>query len=458
MAAIPARIIAWFLALSTGQVNRATVKLLVLRDLEPLATSWGAYAFAVLMGLLWGSFANVCIYRWPPSEGFPKGRSVVAPGSHCFACQTPIAWYDNVPLLSWLWLRGRCRSCKAPFSARYLIVEVVTGLLFGLAWFATIETGVLTEAFDLRLARFGIYAAFCFVMVVISFIDLDHKLILDKVTLPSIVIFYGLGLVLGRTWQHGLIGAAIGYGLPWSIGEIYWIVTEREGLGLGDSKLLAVIGALLGATGVVASLFGGAVVGAVVGIFMLLRAPGERSADDAPRSSPLVMVCSVVAVASVVLASVGGLLGWFWVALPSAVISLVALIAARRFEPQPTATEPEPQTVADEAPIQVGGRALGSRMLALAAGAGVLFAVTGVLLGTLLGAAIAGGVGTALLLVARWLKSTPHGPAEAETEPLDSQEDAPSLMRTELPFGPFLAAAALFYLFAEPWIVINFRL
>ncbi len=457
MATIRARITAWFLALSTSQVNRATVKLLVLRDLEPLATSWGAYAFAVLMGLLWGSFANVCVYRWPPSEAFPKGRSVVAPGSHCFACQTPIAWYDNVPLLSWLWLRGRCRSCKAPFSARYLIVEAVTGLLFGLAWFATVETGALTEAFDLRLARFGIYAAFCFVMVVITFIDLDHKLILDKVTLPSIVIFYGLGLVLGRSWHHGLIGAAIGYGLPWSIGEVYWILTDREGLGLGDSKLLAVIGALLGATGVVASLFGGAVVGAVVGVFVLLRAPGERSADDAPRSSAMVMVCSVIAVASVVLASVGGLLGWFWLALPSAVVSLVALVAARRFEPQPAATEAEAD-VAGEPASQVGGRELGIRVLALAAGAGVLFAVTGVMLKTLLGAAIAGAVGLTLLFVARFLKAAQLGPADADTEPLASQEDAPSLMRTELPFGPFLAAAAVFYLFAEPWIVMNFRL
>ena len=101
----------------------------------------GAYAFAVVLGLLWGSFANVCIYRWPPTEEFPKGRSVVAPGSHCFACKTPIRWYDNVPLLSWLWLRGRCRACKAPFSARYLLVEALTGALFGVAWWFTIGTG-----------------------------------------------------------------------------------------------------------------------------------------------------------------------------------------------------------------------------------------------------------------------------------------------------------------------------
>ncbi len=90
----------------------------MLRELEPLSTSAVAYGFAILLGLLWGSFANVCIYRWPPSDEYPKGRSVVKPGSHCSACKKPIRWYDNLPLISWLWLRGKCRASKAPFSAR----------------------------------------------------------------------------------------------------------------------------------------------------------------------------------------------------------------------------------------------------------------------------------------------------------------------------------------------------
>lgn len=302
-----------------------------LRDLEPLATSPAAYAFVVLLGLLWGSFANVCIYRWPPTDEFPDGRSVVKPGSHCFACKTPIRWYDNVPLVSWLWLRGKCRACKAPFSARYLIVEVVTALLFGLAWWATVSLGFFFYGpLDERVIRFVVYAAFCFVMVVITFIDIDHKLILNKVTIPSIVVFYLLGLVIHRPWYEGLIGAAIGYGLPWTIGEIYYRVTKREGLGLGDSMLLALIGALLGWKGVVVSLFGGSVVGSVVGI--------------------------------------------------------AALAAARKHD-EAESIEPPP----------------------------------------------------------------------ADGEP-DADTDTPSLMRTELPFGPFLAVAALFYLFAEPLILVHFRL
>ncbi|MBS1124100.1 MAG: peptidase domain protein [Deltaproteobacteria bacterium] len=309
-----------------------------LLELEYLSTSWGVYAFVVVLGLLWGSFANVCIYRWPPSDEFPKGRSVVRPGSHCFGCKTPIRWYDNTPLISWLWLRGKCRVCKAPFSPRYLIVEALTGALFGVAWWMAVVAGMWwAEPFDLRLVRFAIYATFCFVMVVITFIDLDHKLILNKVTVPSIVAFYGLGLLLPeRAWYDGVIGIVVGYGLPWLVGELYYRVTGREGLGLGDSMLLALIGALLGWQGVMVSLFGGSVVGSVIGI--------------------------------------------------------ATLAVTRR-------GEDEPEHAASAAP------------------------------------------------------AAPEDPAA------DAAADAPpSMMRTELPFGPFLAIAALFYLFAEPWIHLHFRL
>lgn len=306
----------------------------MLGPLEQHAGAITSYVFVVLLGLLWGSFANVCIYRWPPSDEFPKGRSVVKPGSHCFACKTPIKWYDNVPLLAWLWLRGRCRSCKAPFSPRYLIVEAVTGALFGVAWWFVVVHGLWwwPEDFEGRLIRFAIYAAFCFVMVVITFIDLDHKLILDKVTYPSIVAFYALGLLLPeRLWWEGLVGAAIGYGFPWLIGEIYFRVTGREGLGLGDGMLLAVVGALLGWKGVFVSLFGGALIGSVIGIVVLARA---RAAGDASEE--------------------------------------------------------------------------------------------------------------------------PGQDAPPDPEGAEDAEDAPSLMRTELPFGPFLCMAAVFYLFAEPYLQVHF--
>lgn len=308
----------------------------VVRALEPWATHAGAYAMAVLLGLLWGSFANVCIYRMPPTEEHPKGRSVVSPGSHCGACKKPVRWYDNLPILSYLWLRGRCRDCKTEFSPRYLLVEVLTGALFGVAWWATVDVGAMFEPLDVRLLRFAIYAAFVMVMVVILFIDLDHMLILDRVTYPSIAVFYAAGLVLGRHWSEGLIGAAVGYGVVWLIGWVYYLLTGREGMGMGDGKLLAVVGALLGWPGVVVALFGGSLVGAVLSVLMLLAMRG-REGEGASKEG------------------------------------------------------------------EVGESA----------------------------AADAGG------------------------EAPEEEEDEASFGRTEIPFGPYLAIAAMFFLFAEPWVRIT---
>jgi leader peptidase (prepilin peptidase)/N-methyltransferase len=256
----------------------------VLAELRPLASSPGAYAFAVLLGLLWGSFANVCIYRMPPTEAEPKGRSVVAPGSHCFACKAPIRWYDNVPLLSYVWLRGQCRDCKAPFSARYLLVEAIVGALFGVAWWFAVIAPTQYQPFELRIVQFAIDAAFVFTMVVIAFIDADHKLILNKVTIPAMIVFYGCSLLLpDRHWYDGLVGAALGYGLPWSIGGLYYLIRKQEGMGLGDGMLLAVIGALLGWRGVIMGLFGGSVVGVMIMIPLVLAQ--RIGATDKPKES-----------------------------------------------------------------------------------------------------------------------------------------------------------------------------
>jgi len=251
-------------------------------ELQLLATSWGGCAFAVVLGLLWGSFANVCIYRWPPSEEHPKGRSVVKPDSHCFKCMTTIRWYDNVPVLSYLWLRGRCRNCKTEFSPRYVLVELVSGALFGCAWWFTLGTGGMFQTFDNRMLLFTIYAAFVWVMVVIAFIDIDHKLILNKVTYPSIVLAYGASLLLGRAWWEGLIGIVVGYGVPWLIGTIYLWIRKREGLGLGDGTLLALVGAILGWKGVVVSLFGGSMIGSVIGIAVLMRSKQDVMQSELP--------------------------------------------------------------------------------------------------------------------------------------------------------------------------------
>ena len=415
----------------------------MLRELQPLVGTPGAYAFAVLLGLLWGSFANVCIYRWP------QGKSVVTPPSHCASCKTPIRWYDNLPLVSWLLLRGKCRACGARFSGRYLIVELVTGLLFGVAWWFALGGGARAESLDHQLIRFAIYAAFSFVMVVVTFIDLDHKLILDKLTLPAIPLFYALTFLLPeRHWTDGLVGAVIGYGLPWTIGEVYWLVTGREGLGLGDSKLLAVVGALLGARGVVASLFGGAVLGAVIGIIVLMKGQGGSKRGA---------VFAVIAVASVGIAVYGALADHVVLGVAGSLIALASLVIARRLEPPPADDDAAPaDEPAPEDPEPLAGRELLARSLALVAGVLVLTAVTFELLGAHAMAAGGGLLGVGLLLLAkRLVPVVEETPENADAEPA---AEAPSLMRTELPFGPFLACAALVYLFAEPWILVNFRL
>jgi leader peptidase (prepilin peptidase)/N-methyltransferase len=217
----------------------------------------------------------------------------VHPGSRCPACGAAIRWYDNLPLLSYLLLRGRCRACAASFSPRYLLVEGVTAILFTAAYHLEVVLLHPGDSPDLRLLRFAITAAFLFVLVVITFIDLDHKLILNKITYPAIPIFCGLGMLLPeRSWQDGLIGAAVGYGVVRLVADGYYLLTRRRGLGYGDGKLLAVIGAYIGWQAVVVSLFLGSILGTIIGgtvlIAQRLRAePSEPSSAEggAPQES-----------------------------------------------------------------------------------------------------------------------------------------------------------------------------
>lgn len=261
--------------------------------LEPFALSPGAYITVFVLGTLFGSFANVCIYRWPPTDEHPRGRSVVAPGSHCFSCGKPVRWYDNVPLLAYLWLRGACRDCGATFSPRYLLVEAAMGILFVAFYHHTMALAYIDDPMSVRSLRFLIGAAFLFVLVVIAFIDLDHKLILDKMTYPAVPLFYGLGMLLPEAeWHRGLIGAAVGYGIIRIISDGYYYLTGREGLGYGDGKLLAIIGALFGWKAVFFSLFGGSLLGSVIGItaILIVRARGPQEAalegGEAPSDAP----------------------------------------------------------------------------------------------------------------------------------------------------------------------------
>jgi len=215
---------------------------------------------AGLFGAVWGSFFNVAIVR------VPRGESIVRPGSRCPHCAAPVRAADNIPILSYLLLGGRCRACRAPISARYPLVEALAGLLAAALWWKFVA-GDPSQAAGVRLARFACYFAFGGVLLVLSFIDLATKLLPDVITLPAIPILYLAAFgAHGADWQERLIGAAAGYLFFRLIADFYYYVLKREGLGLGDGKLLAVIGAVLGWRALPFVVFVGAVVGALMSL------------------------------------------------------------------------------------------------------------------------------------------------------------------------------------------------
>ncbi|MDF1535211.1 MAG: prepilin peptidase [bacterium] len=213
-------------------------------------------AFAI--GLAMGSFGNVVIYR------LPLGRSVVFPGSRCPACGTAIRWYDNVPLLSYLILRGRCRSCREGISWRYPGVEALTGLLFA---------GVV--------ARFGIgpmtipLLLFAWALVVITVIDLDHRIIPDAISLPGTVAGLAVSFLPGTPRPlDALIGCAAGAGFLFFVLYAYEKIMGDEGMGMGDVKLMAMIGAFLGWQALPVTVMVSSLTGSLTGVGFAL-AKGE---------------------------------------------------------------------------------------------------------------------------------------------------------------------------------------
>lgn len=225
---------------------------------------------AALFGLTVGSFLNVVIWR------LPRGESIVSPPSHCPGCDRPIRWFDNVPLLSWILLRGRCRRCRAPIAIRYPLVEAATGALFVLA----------TWRWGGHLPTLGVVAAALAALLAISVIDWDYKIIPDRITKPGIVIAVLLAPVtvlhptawiagtspMVSAWLHALAGAAAGAGVILVIRFLGTLAFRKEAMGLGDVKLLAFIGALTGPVTVLYVLILACLTGAVFGILRLLWA------------------------------------------------------------------------------------------------------------------------------------------------------------------------------------------
>lgn len=208
---------------------------------------------AFLYGLCIGSFLNVCIHR------LPESRSLIKPRSMCPQCSQPIAFYDNIPVFSFLLLRGRCRNCGTPIAWRYPLVE----LLGGLAALAS------AAKFGPSLAAL-VYFVFTAILIVVTFIDIDHRIIPDVISLPGIVLGLAASFILpSMSFTDSLLGIALGGGSLLAVALIYRLVTKKDGMGMGDVKLLSMIGALIGWKGVVFTIFIGSLVGSLVGIAMV---------------------------------------------------------------------------------------------------------------------------------------------------------------------------------------------
>ena len=213
---------------------------------------------AGLFGLVIGSFLNVCIYR------LPRGKSVVFPPSACGSCQRELRWFENIPVASWVVLGGKCARCKAPISAQYPIVELATGAIF-------VATAAVTPAGPLLAARLLFGCA----LVVLFAIDLEHQILPNVITLPGIAVGLAFALAGPPGWRSALIGAVVGGGVLYAIAAGYYYVRHEDGLGMGDVKMLAMVGAFLGWPHMLLTLVLASFSGAFVGLAMIALQRGS---------------------------------------------------------------------------------------------------------------------------------------------------------------------------------------
>lgn len=212
----------------------------------------GGAVLLAAAGLAVGSFLNVCIYR------LPRRRSVVRPGSRCTACGRALRWFENVPVLAYLVLRGCCRTCGAPISVVYPLVELATAALFLLQYGQLGWQPLLV----VRLAFTG-------ALVILFVVDLRHRILPNEITLPGVALGVAAGACVEPGWRAALLGAAAGGGALLAVAAIYRRVRGEEGLGMGDVKMLAMVGAFLGLPLAYVTLAWASLLGAIVGIGMM---------------------------------------------------------------------------------------------------------------------------------------------------------------------------------------------
>jgi len=228
------------------------------------------------LGLIVGSFSNVCIYR------IPRNESVIYPASHCPKCRTKIKPIDNIPLLSYILLKGRCRNCGSKISIQYPVVEFLTGLIYLIVYLI----------YGLSIQTL-VYIILSSALIIIAFIDLQEQIIPDIISLPGIVIGLILSFIVPyMSFINSALGALVGGGIILIIAWVGSIIFKKEAMGGGDVKLAAMIGAFLGWRYTIISLFLGFFIGALVGIILILSK--IKSKEDMVPFGPFIVLGSII--------------------------------------------------------------------------------------------------------------------------------------------------------------------
>ncbi|MEI6562838.1 MAG: prepilin peptidase [bacterium] len=246
------------------------------------ASSSGPYlyisALVFCFGACMGSFLNVCIYR------IPREESVITPRSHCPHCNKLIEWYDNIPLISFFVLRARCRSCGGTISPRYVIVEALIAILFVMVWLKAGTPPALAMAPVYSFAVIPIFWLAVFGLALGTFVDLEHMIIPDRVSLGGIVLGLSFSVLVPGLHMQGsayggflasFLGAAVGVGLLWAVAVLGKLIFRKDAMGMGDVKLMGAIGAFLGWPSVIFTLMLSSFLGAIFGVAMIMAGKKE---------------------------------------------------------------------------------------------------------------------------------------------------------------------------------------
>jgi len=229
-----------------------------------------------ILGLIVGSFSNVCIYR------IPRNESIIYPASHCPKCRSNISPKDNIPLLSYILLKGRCRNCKSKISIQYPIVELLTGLIYLIVY--------LTYGLSVQTL---IYIILSSALIIIAFIDLNEQIVPDVISLPGIVIGFIISFFIPYiSFINSALGILVGGGIILIIGLAGSLIFKKEAMGGGDVKLAAMLGAFLGWRYIVISLFLGFFLGALAGIFLIISK--IKSREDTVPFGPFIVLGSFI--------------------------------------------------------------------------------------------------------------------------------------------------------------------